>query len=98
MRFLYSAAVYVGPDTLNELLLVSVSGTLPSFTVTSVGTFGVLMRTMPFAFPRTITRSVITANTTGVSSVSGGVLQSYKDNRILGNGTDGTPIAAVGLQ
>ena len=47
-----------------------------------------------------IGRSTITGNTTGVSSASGGMLESYKDNRIVGNGTDGTPIAAVsaGLQ
>jgi Right handed beta helix region len=47
-----------------------------------------------------IGRSTITGNTTGVASVSGGVLQSYKNNQIVGNGTDGTPIMAVaaGLQ
>ena len=41
-----------------------------------------------------ISDSTIADNQTGVSAVSGGVVQSYKDNRIGGNGTDGTPLAA----
>ena len=41
-----------------------------------------------------ITDSTITGNQTGVSVVSGGVVQSLKDNRIFGNGSDGTPLAA----
>jgi hypothetical protein len=36
--------------------------------------------------------SVITNNATGVASVGGGVLRSYKNNAIRGNGLDGTPI------
>ena len=39
-----------------------------------------------------INNSVITGNTTGVASLAGGVLRSYKNNAINGNGTDGTPI------
>jgi hypothetical protein len=38
--------------------------------------------------------NTITNNVTGVSA-AGGTLQSFKDNRITDNGTDGTPIAAV---
>jgi len=38
--------------------------------------------------------SSITGNATGVSN-TGGTLQSFKDNRIVGNGADGTPIPAV---
>jgi hypothetical protein len=39
-----------------------------------------------------INASAITGNATGVSSVAGGVLRSYKNNAINGNGVDGTPI------
>ena len=47
-----------------------------------------------------IGRSTITGNTTGVASVGGGVLQSFQNNQVVGNGTNGTPIPAVsgGLQ
>jgi hypothetical protein len=45
-----------------------------------------------------ISDSLITNNQTGVSSVGGGVVQSFKNNRILGNVTDGTPLAAATLQ
>jgi hypothetical protein len=38
--------------------------------------------------------STIAANATGVSN-AGGTLQSYKNNEIGGNGSDGTPITAV---
>jgi hypothetical protein len=38
--------------------------------------------------------STIVLNVTGVSTAGLGVAQSFKDNRISGNGTDGTPIAA----
>jgi hypothetical protein len=37
----------------------------------------------------------ITNNVTGVSSAAGGTLLSFKNNQIIDNGTDGTPIAAV---
>jgi hypothetical protein len=37
----------------------------------------------------------IFGNDTGVSAVSGGTVQSFKNNQIFGNGTDGTPLAAV---
>jgi hypothetical protein len=39
-----------------------------------------------------INASAITGNATGVSSVAGGVLRSYLNNAINGNGADGTPI------
>ena len=39
--------------------------------------------------------SVITGNALGVVTSSGGLLQSYKNNMINGNTTDGTPIAQV---
>jgi hypothetical protein len=39
-----------------------------------------------------ISASAITGNATGVSSIAGGVLRSYKTNSINGNGADGTPI------
>src|ERR1700730_11449581 len=39
-----------------------------------------------------INASAITGNATGVISVAGGVLRSYKNNAINGNGVDGTPI------
>jgi hypothetical protein len=39
--------------------------------------------------------STISANDTGVSVASGGTVQSFKDNKIFGNSTDGTPLTAV---
>jgi hypothetical protein len=47
-----------------------------------------------------IGNSTISANDTGVSTVGGGTVQSFKTNEIFGNGADGTPLAAVpnGLQ
>jgi hypothetical protein len=39
-----------------------------------------------------IQSSTITGNATGVLSAAGGVLHSYKNNAINGNGVDGTPI------
>ena len=44
-----------------------------------------------------IGNSVITGNTTGAASTAGGILRSYKNNAINGNGTDGTPIAQENL-
>jgi hypothetical protein len=41
--------------------------------------------------------SVITGNTSGVTTSGGGVVLSYGNNMIDGNGTDGTPIPGVGL-
>jgi hypothetical protein len=41
--------------------------------------------------------SVVTGNSHGAYSTGGGTIQSYKDNQINGNSTDGTPITAVGL-
>jgi hypothetical protein len=38
--------------------------------------------------------STIVANNTGVSSLHNGILQSFKNNEIAGNSTDGTPITA----
>jgi hypothetical protein len=42
-----------------------------------------------------INDSTIFGNDTGVSAVSGGIVLSYKNNRINGNNIDGTPLAAV---
>jgi hypothetical protein len=42
-----------------------------------------------------IGRSNISSNVTGVSIAGSGVLQSYKDNEIAGNATDGTPITQI---
>ena len=39
--------------------------------------------------------STIAGNQTGVSAINGGVVQSFKNNRIIGNQTDGIPIPAV---
>jgi len=39
-----------------------------------------------------IANSVITGNATGVGTSGGGVLRSFKNNAIKGNGADGTPI------
>jgi hypothetical protein len=44
-----------------------------------------------------INASAISGNATGVSSVAGGVLRSYKNNAINGNGADGTPIVQENL-
>jgi hypothetical protein len=41
--------------------------------------------------------SVITGNTNGAYVTNGGTMESYKDNQINGNTTDGTPITALGL-
>ena len=39
--------------------------------------------------------STITHNTTGVTALNSSTIQSYKNNMIFDNGTDGTPITAV---
>jgi hypothetical protein len=44
-----------------------------------------------------IGNSTIYGNVTGVAAFSGATLRSYKNNQINGNGTDGTPLAAEGL-
>jgi hypothetical protein len=44
-----------------------------------------------------LNNSVITGNTTGVAVAGGGVLRSYKNNAINGNGNDGTPITQESL-
>jgi hypothetical protein len=44
-----------------------------------------------------IGNSAISGNTTGVASVGGGILRSYKNNFINGNGSDGTPITQENL-
>ena len=38
--------------------------------------------------------STIVGNAVGVSAVSGGTVQSFKENHIAGNGSDGTPLTA----
>lgn len=42
--------------------------------------------------------SAVTGNTVGVTAISGGTLQSFKNNLIGGNNSDGTPIGGVPLQ
>jgi hypothetical protein len=42
-----------------------------------------------------IGNSTISANDTGVSMASGGTVQSFKNNQIFGNGSDGIPLTAV---
>jgi hypothetical protein len=44
-----------------------------------------------------VNASAISGNATGVNSVAGGVLRSYKNNAINGNGADGTPIVQENL-
>jgi hypothetical protein len=44
-----------------------------------------------------IGNSVINANAVGVASAASGVLRSYKNNAINGNGTEGTPITQEAL-
>jgi hypothetical protein len=44
-----------------------------------------------------INASAMSGNATGVTSVAGGVLRSYKNNAINGNGADGTPIVQENL-
>ncbi len=39
--------------------------------------------------------STVTGNGTGVGATGGATLRTYKNNQIFGNGSDGTPIAAV---
>jgi hypothetical protein len=39
--------------------------------------------------------STISGNATGVGTINSGVLNSYKNNNVNGNGADGTPITAV---
>jgi hypothetical protein len=41
--------------------------------------------------------SVVTGNSNGALVTNGGTMESYKDNQINGNTTDGTPITALGL-
>ena len=41
--------------------------------------------------------STVVGNGTGISQTSGGSFTSYKNNQINSNGTDGTPLTAVGL-
>jgi hypothetical protein len=44
-----------------------------------------------------IGNSTVTGNGTGVSPVNGAIIGSYKNNSINANGTNGTPLTAVGL-
>ena len=44
-----------------------------------------------------IGNSVITGNGIGADAISGGTLQSYQNNQITGNTTDGTPLPATPL-
>ena len=44
-----------------------------------------------------LSNSVVSGNDTGVSTVNGGTLLSYQDNRIDLNGTDGWPVPSLAL-
>src|SRR5207244_1914556 len=44
-----------------------------------------------------LSNSVVSGNDTGVSTVNGGALLSYQDNRIDLNGTDGWPVPSLAL-
>jgi hypothetical protein len=44
-----------------------------------------------------IGNSAVYGNVTGVLAINGGTLRSYKNNQINGNLTDGTPVAAEGV-
>ena len=43
-----------------------------------------------------LNNSVVYGNGTGVSATAGATLESYKNNAVKLNGSNGTPIAAVG--
>jgi hypothetical protein len=58
------------------------------------GNFGSGLRAVGGAATVRLGDSTIVLNATGVSN-AGGVLQSFKNNRISGNLTDGTPVPAV---
>jgi hypothetical protein len=45
----------------------------------------------------TLGNSVIQGNANGVFQTGGGAVSSFKTNEIAGNGTDGTPLPAIGL-
>jgi hypothetical protein len=45
-----------------------------------------------------VARSTITGNGIGFDSQAGGVLDSYGDNNVDGNTTDGTPTATIPLK
>ena len=42
-----------------------------------------------------LSNTTVTGNGTGLSSVNGGVLASYQNNDVIGNGTDGAPTTTV---
>jgi len=62
------------------------------------GNFGSGVTAVGGAATARIGDSTINLNVNGVSSANGGTVQSYKNNRISGNLTDGTPLPAVALQ
>jgi hypothetical protein len=62
------------------------------------GNFGSGVRAVGGAATARIGDSTVNLNVTGVSTASGGTAQSFKNNRISGNLTDGTPLPAVSLQ
>ncbi|MBV8568480.1 MAG: hypothetical protein JO273_23815 [Methylobacteriaceae bacterium] len=59
------------------------------------GGFGIIAAG-PLTFIR-VGNSSIAGNATGVGTLSGGTLLSFKTNQIRGNSADGTPLLAVGL-
>jgi hypothetical protein len=50
-------------------------------------------RSCQFSYPLSLRGQVSSGNTTGVS-FAGATMQSFKNNQIAGNNTDGTPIPA----
>ena len=42
-----------------------------------------------------LSNTTVTGNGTGLSSINGGVLASYQNNDVIGNGTDGAPTTTV---
>jgi hypothetical protein len=73
----------------------SVSALIDRTTVTSSLNVGVAVSGA--AATVRIGNSTIFGNVTGVAAFNGGSVRSYKNNQINGNLTDGTPIAAEGL-
>ena len=62
------------------------------------GNFGSAVRVVGSSATARIGDSTINLNVTGVSTASGGTVQSFQNNRISGNLNNGTPLPAVALQ
>jgi len=77
--------------------IVSSAGVLTSLTIDGssiVNNYGTGIRSSGGNSYVRIGGSTISVNGIGVSTDTGGFLQSFKNNHIAGNGTDGTPIGA----